>query len=240
VSGVLETDLDAWLFEPDDLATEAVDVAVLPWHSQRGDLDYLMLPHEKLLTESMIKSFRVGLGASLFIPGLFVSHQGTKRNVPIVRTGTIAAMPEEPIETEAMGKMPAYLVESRSVGGLSGSPVLVRTGDCRLSPKGGKILPPRTEFILGLVHGHWDAKLTAEDAVVDIVRKETRVNVGIAVVVPSQKILDVSNCSGTRGGAGGWAVQGPAEIAAGIHGSPTQRRCRASNRLTPFLAAVER
>jgi len=39
--------------------------------------------------------------------------------------GNIAAMPEELIEVRDFGMMQAYLVESRSLGGISGSPVFV-------------------------------------------------------------------------------------------------------------------
>jgi hypothetical protein len=74
-------------------------------------------------------------------------------------------------------------VELRSTGGLSGSPVFVR----------GAIPTPDNTFLLGLIHGHWDSKMdTAPDvAVVDPFFEP--LNMGMAIVTPSWKILDVVN-----------------------------------------------
>jgi hypothetical protein len=49
--------------------------------------------------------------------GLFSEHQGAERNIPIVRVGNIAAMPEEPVLTTSWGAIDAYLIEARSIGG---------------------------------------------------------------------------------------------------------------------------
>ena len=55
---------------------------------------------------------------------------GRDRNFPIVRTGHIAMMPDEKIPKVKIGdwegNADAYLIESRSIGGWSGSPVFVR------------------------------------------------------------------------------------------------------------------
>ena len=51
-------------------------------------------------------------------------------NLPIVRLGAIAAMPGEYIKTD-WGCLRAYLIEARSIGGLSGSPVFIRVGTTR-------------------------------------------------------------------------------------------------------------
>jgi hypothetical protein len=66
---------------------------------------------------------QIGIGNEVAFAGLFVNHHGKKRNEPIVRFGNICGIPSEPVSTKA-GDIEAYLVESRSVGGLSGSPVL--------------------------------------------------------------------------------------------------------------------
>jgi len=41
----------------------------------------------------------LGLGDETFSIGLFRSHYGQERNIPIIGIGDIAAMPEEPIKT---------------------------------------------------------------------------------------------------------------------------------------------
>src|SRR5258705_8778907 len=60
------------------------------------------------------------------ITGLFLGHHGKSRNVPIVRFGTVSAMPGELLESTYTNKPhQSYVIESRSLGGLSGSPVFL-------------------------------------------------------------------------------------------------------------------
>jgi hypothetical protein len=50
--------------------------------------------------------------------------------------------------------------------------------------------------LLGLVHGHWDVEAEkVGDAMPDDTMKG-HVNVGIAMVVPANKILETINCKG--------------------------------------------
>ncbi len=78
-----------------------------------------------------------------------------------------------------MGRFTGFLVEFRSVGGLSGSPVFVTTKD-----KVG---------VIGLVHGRFDQRSTDLDTVApdgSSSFQEERINSGIAIVVPADKILE--------------------------------------------------
>jgi hypothetical protein len=70
--------------------------------------------------------------------------------MPIVRHGNIAMLPEEQIQTE-MGYADVHLIEARSIGGLSGSPVFVRTSEAEKDSHRGIQL-------LGVMHGHWEIK----------------------------------------------------------------------------------
>jgi hypothetical protein len=73
--------------------------------------------------------------------------------------GNIAMIPTEPIETKDHGSMEAYLIEVRSMNGLSGSPVFV------LNPIAGKITKKGLFdtkwhlYLLGLNSGHWELNL---------------------------------------------------------------------------------
>ncbi len=73
-------------------------------------------------TDEIIKDQNIGLGDEVFITGLFGYVAGSQKNIPIVRVGNIAMMPDEKVPTEGE-PMEAYLIEARSMGGLSGSPV---------------------------------------------------------------------------------------------------------------------
>ncbi len=125
----------------------------------------------------------LGLGDEVFLTGLFHSHHGRQRNIPIVRAGNIAAMPEEKIHTDKFGFIDAYLVEARSIGGISGSPVFIYQGMDRKYAKGTLLCGTGERmsnfFFLGLMHGHYNLNLLSADAVdMDAIAKEA-VNMGV-------------------------------------------------------------
>lgn len=183
----METRISDWLFHPTD---PTVDVAVL-----RGglpnDCDHLLYPIARVVTPQIVTEEQIGLGSEVFLVGLFAHHSGQRRNIPIVRIGNISAMPEEPVETR-IGRIDAYLVEARSIGGLSGSPVFVHLGQVRVHEgqlkfsQGGPIF-----YLLGLMHGHWDIGMSDLDEAVEDSSGIKRVNMGIGIVVPVEKILEV-------------------------------------------------
>ncbi|HIJ43631.1 MAG: hypothetical protein QF511_04350 [Rhodospirillales bacterium] len=174
---------ERWRFHPDD---DSVDVAAIAWAPSEGEYDYLFVSDEMAATDEIIEAQSIGIGDEVFLAGLFSSHFGKERNIPIVRVGNIAAMPEEKIET-GIGNIDAYLVESRSIGGLSGSPVFVHLSGVR---KGKLALGSEPIFWLGLMHGHWDARIRQDDTFeVDLFQHE-KVNMGIAIVIPVLKIIE--------------------------------------------------
>jgi hypothetical protein len=136
-------------------------------------------------TLDVLQTKNLGLGDEVFIVGLFRSHYGLQRNVPIIRVGNLAMMVGEPVLTE-YGYIDAYLVEARSISGLSGSPVFIHAPI--FDPGGGAV----TQFhLLGLMHGHFDIKNKNEDIVLDSERDATSgINTGIGVVIPVEKILE--------------------------------------------------
>lgn len=149
------------------------------------------VPLENFLTDDDIHERSIGAGDEVFITGLFTRAPGAERNMPIVRMGNIALMPPEKI-THKGELIDAYLIEGRSIGGLSGSPAFV-SETVRIAyppPLAGKKqefmwLPGQTYF-LGLVRGHWDAP--EEKGFAGL---EDRVNMGIALVVPAKKIREI-------------------------------------------------
>ena len=50
-----------------------------------------------ILTDEQRKKGGIGIGDEVYISGLFTYHAGTDRNIPIIRTGSIAMTPEERI-----------------------------------------------------------------------------------------------------------------------------------------------
>ena len=97
------------------------------------------------------------------------------------KTSMISARAVIPTE---LGNVEAYLVEARSIGGLSGSPAFVR----KTVPVGiGEF------YLLGLMHGHWDIPTKNKSDLLMADDLFGKVNMGIAIVVPAKKIREVLN-----------------------------------------------
>jgi len=190
--------ISEWFFHPTD---ESVDVAVALAPSdvtaRTLQADLLSYETERFATNETIEEKAIGIGDEVFVTGLFGYHPGVKKNIPIIRVGHIAAMPEEPIKTnftDIMGYegMDVYLIEARSMKGLSGCPAFVHLG-ALLSRKDQSVGFERggNFHFLGLVVGHFQQEIPDTDAIViDEVDGKT-VNVGLAIVAPANKVLEI-------------------------------------------------
>jgi hypothetical protein len=153
-----------------------------------------------ILTPERAAEEAVGIGDEVVITGLFKRHKGVRRNVAPLRTGAIAAMPDddEPLES-GIGPTVAYLVEVRSLGGLSGAPVFIVFDPNRWAPNPSTLKRRQDEgyyiLILGVIQGHWDEKVessTSPDA------NEEKINQGMAIVTPAWHILTLLEDAGLK------------------------------------------
>jgi hypothetical protein len=174
------------------------DVALIQIGFQ-GDADIGSVGVEEFGTPERLRYLNIGIGDEVQSTGLFTPVAGEKRNIPIVRTGNLAMMPQEQIQTE-LGFADVYLVEARSIGGLSGSPVFVRpTINYKLPPEmvHGDVKNAywcgHGATLLGLMHGHWDIKESEMNKAYFTHDGKQGVNLGIAIVVPAIKILETLN-----------------------------------------------
>jgi len=184
-----------WWTHPTD---STADIAVRQLGFQ-GDMDVLAVPERDFVTPESMKAGQVALGDECFITGLFTPAPGTKRNTPIIRHGNISMLPEDQIQTE-LGFADVYLVEARSIGGLSGSPVFTR-----VPLRYGIEMPKGTTAyfdaigpfkLLGVMQGHWSI---TEDKINESQIEQNRkhgVNLGIGIVIPAIKILETINQPG--------------------------------------------
>jgi hypothetical protein len=170
-----------WIYHDD----ETNDVAVLPM-APPPEFAFLVVERANMATADVVDREAIGVGDDLAVVGLFTERVGQDVNRPIVRLGTIAAMPDEPIEDPASGNpFDAYLAEIRSIGGLSGSPVWAMINPGRTA--GGSIERSRQVFyLLGLIRGHWEQRGT-----MSLEAEAETLNMGIATVTPIQKALDI-------------------------------------------------
>jgi hypothetical protein len=174
-----------WVF-PDD---PTVDVAIASLAGIVLGNGNNTVPLKMFVTDRILADHRIGSGHDVFFPGLFSNHAGTERNMPVMRTGSIAAMPTERVRTD-WNSIHAYLIEARSIGGLSGSPVFVQSGPIRYSDaEGYKCTFGNIEyFLLGLVQGHYGVDILSVGPVQgDPLRKS--LNMGIAIVVRAGDII---------------------------------------------------
>ena len=185
----------------------AVDLAVCEHGIDFNTFECAALPLKTFADNQTISTYNIGPGDELFTIGLFSLKEGRQRNIPVVRSGIIAAMPNqfEPF-TKNGEPYQAYLAEMRSIGGLSGSPVFVFIDHrSRVVPQPSVISPYQRDwsiFCIGVIRGHWDLKRNAEDNVVlpDLMddvplgfSKGETLNIGIAIVTPSQYLLTLLN-----------------------------------------------
>lgn len=199
--------LENWKFHHD----ETVDAAYCSVHASLRSPS--TIGTEQFATQEDIDNGYVQLGNDIIITGLFSYHQGDNTLEPIVRVGNIAMLPRDKILTRGFGKMEAYIIEARSIGGLSGSPVFLHQHriwtDNNTQPdfeelnqkiNEGSIAPSlqwgsRFRF-LGLIHGHWDEEITADNLVEDV--SGGQINVGAAVVVPAKNIFAMIDSAQVR------------------------------------------
>jgi hypothetical protein len=193
-----------WWYHPTD--KNHVDAAITMFAPDLfGEFDIFTVHINIFADDDRIREFNIGPGDEVFMPGLFTKITNTSQNVPIVRLGNLAMMPGERIPF-ANGMVDAYLVESRSIGGLSGSPVFVReTVQVRGVPPNiafntnRHMLPKDLQvvmsglgriYFLGSMIGHWEAATGL------LVSEREAVNMGISPIVPAQKIKEILTQSG--------------------------------------------
>jgi hypothetical protein len=166
-----------------------VDVAIVEC-GVPAEADHVVIPLRMAASKQVFAANEVELGDEVFVSGLFRHHYGKSKNIPIVRIGNLAALNEERVVTR-YGEMDAYLIEARSIGGISGSPVFLNLGVVRQI--GGEVKHATGAypiyFLLGLIHGHFDLQTPQGGAAEDDASE--RVNAGIAIVVPIESILAV-------------------------------------------------
>lgn len=176
----------------DWLLHDTADVAVLPLVGVASGFDVRVWDADQsLANERVVRDKNIGAGDDVFITGLLTYNWGVTRNLPVVRLGSIAAMPKDPVDLET-GPDVVTLVEVHSIGGLSGSPVFVHLSVLRDAPEGaflrgmgGTAGSGGTSLLHGVMHGFYPTGPNDPDGV-----KENH-NTGIAIVTRIDRALDL-------------------------------------------------
>jgi hypothetical protein len=185
-----------WFYHPDP--NRYVDVAVAPIQLSPQVFDIAPIPTGTFCNGELLTDRDVGPGDELFYPGLFLSQYGRTANMPVTRLGTVAALVDKTdlVTTESGAKTRAHLIESRSIGGHSGSPVFLNLLVSRTYYADKKITLPLPHQIgypfFGMLRSHLNAKDSGEYTT-ESKPSTDWINSGIATVVPAMDIFDALN-----------------------------------------------
>jgi hypothetical protein len=188
-----------WIFHP---TNPLADVAVMKYEPPEwADVDY-WIPKWSI-TDFKRRTKNIGPGDLAYIVGAYYFLPGEKTVTPIVHTGHIAMMSDEPIpmqdwrapEPEKADPIETYgyLIEAQTLPTLSGSPVFVRRSVGTKQIVNGhnegaplKVWLHGSLWLLGLWQGTWFAD---PSAALKLRGRPLKVNVGMGVTVPAVQLL---------------------------------------------------
>ena len=175
-----------WIKSDSDVAMMVIDD-----DDEYGHLLEANIPTQAFLTDAQIQQNNFGVGDEVYITGLFTQRFGISSNIPVLRSGIVSAMPVEPIQGPKDAKpFSAYLLEVRSLSGLSGSPVLT------IIHRGTLMNRPARQFsgvvhqitLVGLIRGHWPTMANWDSDDPYIPADGDILNSGIALATPVQEL----------------------------------------------------
>jgi hypothetical protein len=130
----------------------AIDLAVLPLGLDPSIYEiFLIHLRSAAWAEQLTKHGDPQPGDEICVVGLYTTHFGHIRNMPVARIGHIAALPDEKVMTDR-GYVYGYLIECHSIAGLSGSPVYWMIPEFKMEE--GKVLRQITYVPLGILIGY--------------------------------------------------------------------------------------
>ncbi len=133
-----------------------IDIAVVPAPIDASIFDVFAIHMDAELWKKQIEDAALGTpqpGDEISIVGLYTSHYGHVKNMPIVRIGHVAAVPDEELLTP-WGFVTGFLVEVHSIAGLSGSPVFWNLPPVKIVNKELKYLTDLVHIPIGIFIGY--------------------------------------------------------------------------------------
>jgi hypothetical protein len=209
----IEAPLDKWHEHPDgdDLAIYPLEPSAAWKFSYisedsfiredmlHGQLSMAEVPGTAVVREEApghkwVEMTEVGVGDETITIGRFLKHSGTEHNLAAARYGHISMLPYEPVKQSKAARgfefeQYSYLVETHSVNGFSGSPVLMQT-PLRYREKTATSNGTRYKeqvFLLGIDWGHFDFN----GEIIDPQSREIKVPCGMMCVVPAWKLIEL-------------------------------------------------
>lgn len=189
-TSVFEVPEPQWIFHPDEQ-----DLAVGPMRALAEYHRFRCLPLDAVLTKEKLAELDVGIGTDTFMVGRFVGRDGGQTNIPTVRFGHVAQMPTF-IKNEFGKAQESYLVETRSIGGYSGSPVFGYKQPFQLKAGAAARVIDNQHWgpaLLGVDWGHSGQVECVFDASGRELQMYVESNTGLSLVIPSWRLLELLN-----------------------------------------------
>jgi hypothetical protein len=192
---------DSWVSHPN-----GDDVAVCAFGESMDEYRYNHIDSTQFMTPEIQQKEDIGIGDEVFMVGRFINHEGKQLNHPALRYGNIAMMTSEPIKDERAGiEQQSYIIECRSMGGYSGSPVFVTTMPLHMARARRENTVrtfPRGPWLLGInwchIHHRVPTKVASCDTFVLTEPQQVQPggeyvyeNTGMAGVVPVSKLIEL-------------------------------------------------
>lgn len=213
-TGFIEYDLVRLRSEKDYWEHPDPGVDIVAFRTIHSDqADYEFLPLDLVATPENLKAEDVAPTDRVLFPGLLVQFFGSTQNYPVMRDGSVALLPGEPIplKIQMAGQIietsqPLLLLNAISVQGASGSPVF-------LSPRprmsGNSFVLGAKPYLLGVMHGFYNALPREVIQVPTSARSLYAENSGIAIVFPAWRLREILDSDSVKNRIGSLPV-GPA------------------------------
>jgi hypothetical protein len=173
-----------WTFPEDP----SVDLATMPMQPPVDMYDYVVVKTDQFVTDDDVKTHALVEGDPVLFSGLFIqSFREVHSLEPIVRAGTLAMLPETPLETTMNGRFGhVYLADAHAFGGNSGSPIFVD-----VSRFAGAI--GFNYKLLGVISGEMYENSDLTFNVTTTLTANSAANSDVSMLVPAQEVLNLLN-----------------------------------------------
>ena len=188
VSFLRTTRIQDWIKSPDPRTDLAIYIAAFPARTEHS-----AIPISMFNTLGNASIFDIRLGDTVCFPGLFYPHVGQAVMTPILRSGFVSRLADnEGVSAispngEKLEGITAHLIEARSIGGFSGSPVFYIADGLDLLTKRINGTGPH-KFLIGLVSGHFPISESSTNSIGNDILEPRFLNSGITYVTPSDSI----------------------------------------------------
>jgi hypothetical protein len=171
-----------WHFSADD----SVDLALIIFLPSPDVYDFFRIPVSLFTTQEMVDKKLVVEGDPVLFSGLFIqSFLKVHSLEPIVRSGTLAMVPDGLMETTLHKPGRIYLAEAHAFQGNSGSPVFIDTNKFR------NVMGGPSYTLLGVISGEIQE---SSDFTVHVTTSYTAslgANSDVSVVVPAGEVKNI-------------------------------------------------